>query len=383
MVSVRMLKIGGYVVMLALFALSLVALVNRHEVELMRQFAALQQVDPLPRARELEATGEYCQALEYLEYFMEYPYVKADPEVNRLYAEIEQKRNSYSFIGHDIASGVWKGTGACPEALVSATASDFFVVGDIRDLLLGMTKKFYYGEEADEFTMALAGVGILATGAAYLSGGTGTPVKGSLSLLKTANKLGKLSQPLKKSLLTSFKEATRMGDLKPLMPAARSLYAISSTPGMKVRDMFAILSRSRNIGDLGVMEKVAAKYGARTGKFMHLGGEAPVSLVRKFPHDAKLVDAMDSAVAYGSKGTDLLAKTGPSKFLRYLVLTKYSARASRSLWEGRLSKLLVKTVQLLPDPAIMGMALMSGLISLGLPVRWVVRRARARRAREV
>jgi hypothetical protein len=380
MFSFRLIKIGAYVVVAAIFALSVAALVNRHEVELIRQFAALQQVDPLPKAKEFAAAGEYCQALEYLDYFMEYPYVKDDPDVRTLYDEIQQKRNSYAFIGSDIASGVWRGTGACPEALVSATASDFFLVGDVRDLLLGMTKKYYYGEEADEFTMALASVGIVATGLAYLSGGAGTPLKGSLSLLKTAKKLDKLPQPLQKSLIASFKEVSHTGDLKPIIPVAGSLYAISKTPGMKVRDVFAVLSRSRNIDDLKVMEKVAGKYGAKTGKFMHLGGEAPVNVLRRFPNDAKLVAAVDSAVTYGSPGANLLVKTGPTKFLRYLALTKYSARAGRSLWEGRLSTLLVKTIQLLPDPAIMGIGLASGLIALGLPLQWMVRRVRARRA---
>lgn len=372
----RLLKIASYLAAAAIFVLCVVALVNRHEVELIRQFAALQQVDPLPRARELDAAGEYCQAIEYLEYFMDYDYVKADPEVSRLYAAIKDKRDSYLFIGSDIASGILKGKGACPEALVSATASDFFLVGDVRDLLIGMTKKYYYGEDADEFTMALASVGIVATGIAYASAGTGAPVKGSLSLLKTANKLGKLPVPLQKSLLTVFKEAARTGDVKPVMPVARSLYAISHTPGLKVRDMFTVLSRSKNVGDLKVMEKVAGTFGAKTGKFIQLGGETPVRLVQKFPHNKQLVESVDAAIRYGSQGTNLLAKTGPGKFLRYLTLTKYSARAGRSLWEGRLSRLLVKTIQLLPDPAIMGIGLLSGLIAVGLPLGWLVKKVR-------
>jgi len=376
-----MLKIGVYLGAVAIFILCGAALINRHEVALIRQFAAMQQVDPLIKAKELEAAGEYCQAIEYLEYFQDYDYVKSDPEVSLLSARLKDKRESLSFIGSDIASGILKGKGACAEALVSATASDFFLVGDVRDLALGMTKKYYYGEEADEFTMALASVGIVAAGVAYMSGGAAVPVKGSVSLLKAANKVGKLPPSLQKSLVKVFKEAGRTGDLKPVMPAARSLYAISRTPNLKAREMFSMLSLSKNIGDFKVMEKVASTYGPKTGKFIQLGGDAPVSLVRRFPHNKQLVTSVDTAIKYGSEGTNLLAKTGPTKFMRYVTLTKYSARAGRSVWEGRLSSLLVKTLQLFPERAIAGIGLLSGLIAVGVPVGWLFRRVRFRRAR--
>lgn len=370
----RLIKLAGYIVTLIIFALCLAVLINRHDLELIKQFQSLQQVDPIPRARELAEAGEYCQALEYLDYFMDYDYVKENPKATALYEEIKKKRESYLFVGTDIATGIWKGKGACTESLVAATVSDFFVIGDVRDLTIGLANKYYYGQDADEFTMALAGVGVLASGITYMTAGAGAPVKTSLSVLKLAKKLNKIPATLQKSLVKIFRQSARAGDLKPVMPVAQSIYRISKTPGLKMGDMFAVLSHSRNVRDIKVMERVAATYGKKTGKFLRLGEDAPIKVVRKFPMDKNIVEAMDTAVKFGPGGTRLLSSTGPTKFLTYLRATKYSARTVRSVWQGRLNHLLVKTMSILPQPAILSLGLVSGLVVFGVPAAFVLRK---------
>lgn len=375
----RLIKITAYAVAVIIFALCLTVLIKQHDLELIRQFEGLQQVDPLPRARELADAGEYCQALEYLDYFMDYDYVKNDPKVNELYDQIKRKRESYLFVGTDIATGVLKGKGACLESLVSATVSDFFLIGDVRDLALGLTNKYYYGQGADDFTMALAGVGLLASGVTYVTAGAGAPVKTSLSVLKLAKKLNKIPASLQKSLTKIFRRSVVARDLKPIMPVAQSIYRISRTPGLKMGDMFTVLSRSRNVRDIKTMERVALTYGKKTGKFLHLGGDAPVALVRRFPMDRHAVEALDTAIKYGTDGTRLLAKIGPTKFLNYVRVTKYAARTTRSVWQGRLNHLLVKTMSMLPQPAIFSLGLLSGLVAVGVPAVFVLRKFLPRR----
>jgi len=89
---------------------------------------------------------------------------------------------------------------------------------------------------------------------------------------------------------------------------------------------------------------------------------------------------VDTAVKYGPDGARLLAKTGPTRFLKYVRATKYAARTTRSVWQGRLNNLLVKTMSLLPRPAIFSLALLSGLVVLAVPAGFVLRRvARKRR----
>jgi hypothetical protein len=375
----RLIKLAAYVIAAVVFGLCLAVLLKQHDLELIRQFQSLQQVDPLPRAKELADAGEYCQALEYLDYFMDYDYVKENPKVTELYDEIKKKRGSYLFVGTDIVTGIVKGKGACTESLVSATVSDFFLIGDLRDLTIGLTNKYYYGQEADEFTMALAGVGILASGITYMTAGASAPAKASLSIFKVSKKLNKIPASLEKSLIRIFKRSAMTRDLKPMMPVARSVYRISKTPGLKMGDMFAVLSRSRNVRDLRTMERVAATYGKNTGKFLNLGGEVPVRLIRRFPLDKNIAEAVDTAVNYGPEGTKLLARTGPTRFLKYVRATKYTARTTRSVWQGRLNSLLVKTMSLLPRPAIFSLAMLSGLVVLAVPAGFVLRKVTRKR----
>lgn len=377
------IKWGAYAVLVVIFVLSATVLVKKHEVKLLREFYSLARVDPLPKAEELYKAGEYCEALEYLDYFMDYPYVRSNPKIVRLYNEIQAQRDSYSFMAGDLLKGVWKGKGACPESLVAATVSDFFIVGDVRDLILGFVDKYYYDKDPDEFVMSLAGVGIVASGITYASGGTGTPGKVTVSVLKLAKKMGKLPASLQKSLVRLFKQAARTGDLKAIKPLSKSVYNISTVKGLKIRDLFVILSRSRKVSDIKLMERAARVYGKKTGKFLRLGGDTPLRVLRKFPADKQATKAVDTAIQYGARGTRLLEKTGPTRFLKYVKVTKYTARTVRSVWQGRLDRLLVKIFSLFPEWALWAIAGVSGLAVGGIPTRYAVKALARRRHRVV
>jgi hypothetical protein len=367
-------KLAVYTVAIVVFVVCGTSLVWNKDLKLLREFEALDLVDPLPRARELVATGEYCEALEYLDYFLDYDYVRSNPDVRAFYDKVRQERESYAFRGKDIAAGVWKGKGACPESLVSATVSDFLIIGDIRDLVKETLYKYYYGVEANEFTMALASVGIVAAGITYASGGAGSPAKASISILKTAKKLGKIPRSLEISLVRLLKEAAEARDLRRLAPVTGPIYRMSQVKGLKMGDFFTILSRSSSMKDLRYMEKIATVYGPKTGKFLKLGGEAPAAVLKKFPRDPHTVAAVDSAIKYGARGGRLLEKTGPTKFLKYVNITKYAARTTRSIWEKRLTTLLTKFASLFPPLALMAVAVASGLVIVGMPAHSILRR---------
>lgn len=373
------IKLAVYLAAVVVFALCVTTIVQEERLKLIREFEALNLLDPLPRAQELAAAGEYCEALEYLDYFMDYDYVRKNPEVRAFYDKIKQERESYAFIGRDIAAGIWKGKGACPESLVSATVSDFLIIGDVRDLVKETLNMFYYGTDASEFTMALAGVGMLASGITYASGGAGSPGKVSISLLKAAKKLGKLPQPLERSLIKLFKQSVQAGDLKRLAPVTNSIYRMSQVKGITMRDFFTILSRSRSVKDLRFMEKAVAVYGPRTGKFLRLGGEAPIVVLKKFPRDPHTVAAVDTALKYGADGGRLLEKTGPTKFLKYVTFTKYAARTTRSIWEKRLTSFLMRFVSLFPQLAIVVGAIASGLVVVGMPAHYIFGRRKLKK----
>lgn len=382
-----LVRIVAYLAVVLVFGLSLFVIVQRHELKLLTEFQALQRVNPAPRAIELADAGEYCEALEYLDYFREYDYVRNNEEISKLYEEIKEEREAYLFRLKDVWSGVWKGRGACMESLVSATVSDFMVIGDVRDLAWQSLNK-YYGRDSDDFTMALAGIGILLTGvtvaATPSTGGVaaspGVAARASVSLLKLAKKMGKLPLSLQRSLVKLARECRRAKTLKPLKPLSMSLYRISKVQGLKIRDFLIVISRCKNVDDVKHMEKVARVFGKRTGKFLALGDDAPVRVLKKFGNSKEISRAVNSAIEFGPDGKRLLVKTGPTKFLRYARITKYSARTVRTIWQNRLTMMLAGLMKLLPEWFVWVIALFSGVITVGVPARYVIRLRRPARS---
>ena len=359
-------KLLLYLVCVLIFCVSVYVIHSVHELRLLAEFQALTKMDPLPRAEELVAKGEYCEALEYLEFCREYEFVRKDERVTRYYDELKEERESYRFRLGDAVMGIWKGKGACTESLVSATVSDFLVVGDVRDLVWGAVKE-YHGEDSDRFTMALAGIGVLLTGATVASGGGGAPVKGSISLLKLAKRMRKLSKPLEDALVRLLKACLRIGSYKPLVPVSKSIYKISKVKNLTISGFMTIISRCKSIKDIKVVEKAVSVYGKQTAKFMTLGGSATMDVLRKFPPASRTGRALDSALEYGPSGLRLMKKTGPSKFLKYLTMAKYGVRTTRTIWNQRLPLLLANLLKLLPMAAVYLVAAFTGIVSLGTP----------------
>jgi hypothetical protein len=389
-IGITLTKLLLYVVIVVVFVGAIYAIMQRKEAELVTEFQALKQVDPLPKARKLAAEGQYCEALEYLGHFLEYDYVRRDPAAIMLYNEIEAKRDSYLFRGKDIISGLWSGKGACPEALISATVSDFLVIGDVRDLVWGTINKIR-GQEADNFTMALAGVGVVLTGATLVAtpataGGAapaGVSAKVTLSLLKLAKRLGKLPKSLQKALVRIFKVSIKTKSIKALKPISRSVYKVAYTRGIKIPDFLAMVSKSKKISDLKFMEKVASTYGKYTGKFLKLAGDTPVEVVRKFGKSRYAVRAVNTSIQYGPEGSKLLMKTGPRKFLKYVTAVKFSARTTRVIWKQRIDKALVKLMKFLPESYVIIIAILTGLGAIGFPANGVRKIVKRRRQKQV
>jgi hypothetical protein len=72
---------------------------------------------------------------------------------------------------------------------------DLFVVGDIRDMVRE-GRHLALGEDADQFVLGLAAVGLAVTAGTYMSVGAASPARAGLSLLKGARKSARLSAGL-------------------------------------------------------------------------------------------------------------------------------------------------------------------------------------------
>jgi len=366
-------KLVAYLAAVAVFGLSLAVILQRDHLRLITQFETLKEIDPRVRAAELVEKGDYCQAIDYLEYFVDYDYVRRNPAIAEYYKKLKEERESVAFRGQDIWNGIWAGKGSCPESMISSTVTDFLVIGDVRSLVWEAAK-WWRNEPPDDFIVALASIGLLSTALTYGTGGTAAPAKGSLSLLKVAKNANKISAPLQKSLIRVFKEAERTRSLNRLRPISDAVYQLARTRNIKMRDFLTIISRSDNVRDLRLMPRVAKAYGRKTGKLLSLGGDDSLRIFRKFGNHKEIANALDTAVKYGPEGTRLLRKVGPSQFLKYVTLTKYVARTTRSAWQGHLTSLLTWSVAKIPETGIWILAVLSGLIVVS-PVFSLIGRA--------
>ena len=123
------------------------------------------------------------------------------------------------------------------------------------------------------------------------------------------------------------------------------------------------------MSDLKFMERVASVYGKQTGKVLRLGKDMPVKVLKRFGKSRQLTEAVDHSLQFGSRGTRLLEKVGPTRFMRYLKMTKYGVRGVRSVWQARLTLMLSWFLKLLPQWAVFLVTGLTGLVVVGVPIR--------------
>lgn len=99
----------------------------------------------------------------------------------------------------DFGDGFASGRNDSGAALAGAIAADVSGYGDLRDLY-GEGQKAVRGEPVDDLTVALATVGLGLSVVTWTSLGAALPARGGVSLLKGAEKAGRLSKPLAAAL---------------------------------------------------------------------------------------------------------------------------------------------------------------------------------------
>lgn len=136
------------------------------------QVWAIARIDPLPEVQQMVDEGAYAQADLYLDYFMDYDYVKANPAAQQLQQSIKDKRSSTLYQLQSIGEGLALGRSDEDAGQIAAVVSDLMVIGDLRDL--GVQGWRWANDEAtDPVLIALASIGVAAT-AAQIGGAAAT-----------------------------------------------------------------------------------------------------------------------------------------------------------------------------------------------------------------
>lgn len=332
---------------------------------------ALSRLDPLPETRAMITEERYAEAADYLGFFMDYEYVNQNPEAQALYRDISSKRGSWRYQIGKLGEGLLTGTSDETIGKAAGVTTDFFVIGDLRDL----TKQGVHlaqGEEVDEVLVALATIGVVASGAQIVSGaGTvasggaaapavaGTTVaKSGLIALKTARKLGKLPPWLGKAMVQSVKAVKETKSLSSLTGILGDVNSLAKTRGG-----FNLMSKAKDAASLKRMATFAETFGPNSAALYRIGGDLAVKVAQQAGKLGK--DTIQLAATFGQGGLRVLERVGAITFV------KISSRASKMAHKSDFFYLLAWLLLMLPT-WVLFMVVALGIVIL-IPWRWFSR----------
>lgn len=144
--------------------------------------------------------------------------------------------------------------------MAGTAVGDLLVFGDIRDALRE-GGRLVAGEQADELVLGLASVGLAVTAGTYALVGAGVPARVGVSLLKGAQKTGRLTAPLAAWIGRSLRSTVDLSALR------RAVSPVSlAQPATAVRAARDAVKLDRAGGLVRLMEdtgRVQAKAGTR------------------------------------------------------------------------------------------------------------------------
>lgn len=158
-----------------------------------------------------------------------------------LLEELEQQQGFWKTsarVGKDVWTGVSTGEANSMAGLSAAMASDMVVIGDVRDLV----NQARLWPEYDPVILALAGTGTVLTAATVTTMGGTAAVKGGVSLIKVARKMGTLSKGLTSQISKISKDAINRKALRSFSDQVKSMNMSQLTSG-RYRDELSEASR--------------------------------------------------------------------------------------------------------------------------------------------
>jgi len=232
------------------------------------------RIDPIPHTSDLVKKEKYAEASDYLSYFMDYEYVNQNPEAIALQMEIDTKRQSYGYKLKKVWEGITKGESDELEGQAAAIASDFVVIGDVRDLAKE-SKNWIEGKDVNKLTVALAAIGTIATGATLLTAGTSASAKPALSFMKIANKAGKMPKWLGKFLIEGAKVTKQTGKIGHLTDLFDNIHDLYKSSGTKAT--IELLGKSSDVNSFKKLTKFGSVFGKRTGTLLKIAGDEGIN----------------------------------------------------------------------------------------------------------
>ncbi|MCF6243673.1 MAG: hypothetical protein L3J43_01400 [Sulfurovum sp.] len=325
-------------------------------------YHTLAQIDPLPQTKALIKASHYADAHVYLQYFMAFDYVKKNPDAIRLLHQIKSKRDSISYQSDKVLEGI--ATGKSDEVLgqASAIGSDFFLIGDLRDLAIEATH-YFKDEEVDSFLVALSSVGLVATAGTLFSGGSTGVVKAGVSVLKLAQKSKCIPPWLHGFIVKQSKQIRKHHTIASLTPLFNTLQTLQKQTGL--RQTLKLLSTSTSLKGLQKLIKLSHHYGKDTAMLLKLSDKQILKHANRFKQvNTKTIKLASS---YGSNGFTHLLKGGEKNFLKTTLRLKSYSKVG---YKGDAWKIFLTLMKSLNDKLLL-LVMSVGFLFL-LPWRGII-----------
>lgn len=271
-------------------------------------FSQLVRINPVPQTQQFVQQEKFVEASDYLSYFMDYDYVKENPEAIQLYKYIQATRGNWLYKLQKINSGFWSGESDETEGQAAAVVSDFVVIGDIRDL--GKEgSNLIQGNDVNKVGVALATVGIVASAAVVT-----TTTKPAITFLKMTNKAGKMPKWLGKSILESAEIAKKTNNLDHLTKIFSDVYGLYKTVG--ARSTLELLAKSKDLSDFQKLAKFGNAFGTKTSTLLKIGGDDAIGAFEHLGSAHKKIILESST--FGRDGAKFLEKYGAEEFQKLM-----------------------------------------------------------------
>jgi hypothetical protein len=308
------MKVLIKIVALVIFLFSSLMVYDYYEMQKKAKFQALQRIDPIPQTIKYIEEKKYADASEYLEFFLRYDYVRNNPTAQTLYNKLEKERHSYEYQGKKALEGIVQGKSDETIGQVSAGISDFFLFGDIRDLTI---EGYHHltGQKVDKVLVGLSTIGVVATGATVLSGGSSAPVKGGVSVLKFVKKAGKMPKWLEKFIIVSAKNIKKTKNIKPIKGFFEDIYVATKATGLNTS--LKLINNASNMKAFKSSLGFAKTFGKNSGALIKILGKDS-TIYYRILKDKTSKKAFMYASTYGKTGIKRLGKMGEKGFLKSL-----------------------------------------------------------------
>ncbi|MFN0133977.1 MAG: hypothetical protein ACKVW3_15785 [Phycisphaerales bacterium] len=280
------------------------------------RYRALPDFDYAAEVAFLRDAGRYGEALIVAEAGLEATEGEAMARLEREREATTRAQSSWLRRARDAGWGAISGQGTSIESLIGAVAADFFVVGDVRDLVI-QSGRYVADGEADPVILALSGLGVATTVA--------PEIDWAPSILKAARKAGAMSRGLADRVVVLVR--TGAGDgLNAMMRDAAEL-ARRASPGGAAR----MLRHADGADDLAVMARFVRT--ERAGAFaMHVTGREGLRLARAGGDEAKLAVM---AARKGNSGVAWLRTSGARALMRPHPIIG----VAKAVWKGDAARL--------------------------------------------